>query len=280
MRLHRVDRAERKPLARWRRPALVTECHRVPGPDAARNAEYGRPAAVSGRARGRVQIVRFCARSWPAGESPRLRAAVAIATSRLRPGSTVTGRGTVLVWVNRGPRRLGALRSPCSGSRVRALPDSAPLCAVRHRSADRVDRVVRDEEVGVRPGRAEGVVARSRERRAFLPPAVLGGDHRGIERCVELRLHVTAPAGVSRRTHSSSSIFAAVAVAGWISRNGSRAWRRSRGRLRCPSSQYCSRRAKVSVSGYSSMVPGRAEVAAGSQTSGSGAWPALAKLVE
>src|SRR5271165_3294443 len=112
-----------------------------------------------------------------------------VATSRLCPGRLVTGRGTVRAWVNPSPRRLGALRLPRCGSWVRAFAHSAPLCAVRHRSADRVNLVVRDEEVGVRPGRAEGVVAGSREREAFLPPAVLGGDHRGIERCVELRFH-------------------------------------------------------------------------------------------
>ena len=61
------------------------------------------------------------------------------------------------------------------------LRDATLLSAVRDRSADRVDHVLGDEEVDVRPLWAEGVVGRRPQRLAGLPPAVLRGDDQGMQ---------------------------------------------------------------------------------------------------
>src|SRR5262249_4172860 len=66
------------------------------------------------------------------------------------------------------------------------LPHATLLSAVRDRATDRIAHILRDEEVDVCPLWSEGVVGRSPQRLTCLPPAVLRGNHPGVERGVEL----------------------------------------------------------------------------------------------
>src|SRR4029453_3180741 len=59
---------------------------------------------------------------------------------------------------------------------VALLPDATPLGAVRHRPADGINDLVRDEEVGVGPLWPKGIIARQPQLPAALPPPVCGAD--------------------------------------------------------------------------------------------------------
>src|SRR5262249_15701852 len=68
------------------------------------------------------------------------------------------------------------------------LPDATPLGAVRDGTADGVNDIVGDKEVGVCPLRPKGVVARQPQFLAALPPPVRGGDDPGMQGMFASRL--------------------------------------------------------------------------------------------
>src|SRR5215475_5642383 len=78
-------------------------------------------------------------------------------------------------------------RSTCLPFRVGDGRYLADVGAHGHRTADRVDRVVADDQIEIRRIRTDGRIARRLDLRTALPPAVLAADYIGGKRSVQPR---------------------------------------------------------------------------------------------
>src|SRR2546423_1478217 len=83
-------------------------------------------------------------------------------------------------------RNVDVFVTASSGCSVSAS-DLAERGSVGDRPADRVDGVVADEEIEVRAGGTERVVAGRADLRAGLPPSVLAADDARLQTLVEAR---------------------------------------------------------------------------------------------
>src|SRR4029434_1584897 len=81
-----------------------------------------------------------------------------------------------------------------SGQNI-SLPDATRSGAMRYRTADGVNGVVRDKEVSVGTLGAEGVVAGHSQLLASLPPAERCSDHASVQCLLEPGLEPHAPRG-------------------------------------------------------------------------------------
>src|SRR5690606_10453189 len=88
-------------------------------------------------------------------------------------------------------------RTEKSMRRVTSIGEAnlAEVSAMRDRAANRVDRLVADDQVEIGAVGTEGIIAGQTELRAGLPPAVLPAHHVRLERLIEPSTRPHAPFG-------------------------------------------------------------------------------------